>query len=461
MSASAAALAYAQANKGAALADLMTLLEIPSISTLPEHAPDLARAAEWCATYLARIGMQNVQMHPLNGYPLVYADWLNAGPQRPRLLVYGHYDVQPADPLEQWQTPPFKPAVIGDNLVARGASDDKGQFMAVLKAVEACLATDGLPINIRVMLEGQEEISSPDLPAFVRQHRDLLQSDAALICDHPMLTPDTPMMMISVRGGVYMEVIVRSAAVDLHSGTFGGGLDNPFNVLVRMLAQVQDGVTRRILVPGFYDAVRPLSAEDRQRINIGVATDEGLRRMTGASAAGEEGYTTAERISLRPTFEIHGMPGGYTDTGKKSVIPAEARAKVSMRLVPDQNPDVVMDAFESFLLAAAPPTVSVRIVRQSKSYPVLIDANNPYIRAAEQAYKRVFGRGPVFMHGGGSLPFTHDLQTALGAAVVMVGIGLPDDNTHAPNEKLHLPNYYNGIRTFIHYFAELAAMSSG
>jgi acetylornithine deacetylase/succinyl-diaminopimelate desuccinylase-like protein len=462
MSDLAAALAHAQANENAALEDLLAILAIPSISTLPEHAPDLAKAAEWCAGYLARIGMEHVHVYPLGSYPLVYADWRHAGTDKPTLLLYGHYDVQPADPLEQWLTPPFSPAIVGDNVVARGTSDDKGQFMAVLKAVEAYLATGGLPINIKVILEGQEEISSPDLPGFVRQNHDLLKADAALICDHPMLTPDTPMMMISVRGGVYLELSVRSAAVDLHSGTFGGGLDNPFNVLVRLLAQVQDGVTRRVLVPGFYDAVRPLSEGDRQRINSGVVTDELLCRMTGAkAAAGEQGYTTAERISVRPTFEIHGMPGGYTDAGKKSVIPAEARAKVSMRLVPDQDPDAVMDAFEAFLRAAAPPTIRLNIVRQSKSYPVLIDMNNPFIRAAERAYVQVFGRGPVFMHGGGSLPFTHDLQTALGAAVVMAGIGLPDDNTHAPNEKLYLPNYYNGIRTFVHYFAELAAIPPG
>ncbi len=451
-----AALAHAQAQRADALDDLRALLAIPSISTLPEHAVDLARAAQWCADYLARIGLETVQMFPLNGFPLVYASWQRAPAGAPTLLIYGHYDVQPPDPLEQWRTPPFEPTIIGDNLYARGASDDKGQFLAVLKAVEACLAVGSLPINVKVMIEGEEEISSPQLPQFVRDHADLLACDAVIICDHPMLDPATPMMMVGVRGGAYLEVSVRSAQTDLHSGTFGGGLDNPFNVLVRLLAQVQDGQTRRIAIPGFYDRVRLPTPAERQQINRGLASDDLLRHLTGGQPAGEADFTTAERVSIRPTFEIHGMPGGYTDAGKKSVIPAEARAKLSFRLVPDQDPDEIMDLFESFLRAITPPTVTLHVERQSKSYPVVIDTNNPYIQAAERAYQAVFGRAPVYMRGGGSLPFTHDIQQSLGAAIVMMGIGLPDDNPHAPNEKLHLPNFYHGIETMIHYFYTLA-----
>jgi acetylornithine deacetylase/succinyl-diaminopimelate desuccinylase-like protein len=454
-----AALAYAQAARSAALDDLCALLAIPSVSTLPEHAPDLARAAQWCADYLGRIGLEDVQILPMGGAPLVYADRTQVA-NAPTLLVYGHYDVQPPDPLDQWRTPPFQPTVVGENLFARGASDDKGQFLAVLKAVEACLAVGGLPINVKVMIEGEEEVSSPHLSAFVRDHADLLACDAVLICDHPMLDPSTPMMMVGVRGSAYLEITVRSAHTDLHSGTFGGALDNPFNVLVRLLAQVQDAQTRRIRIPGFYDAVHDGTPEERQQINSGLATDEMLRRLTGAQPAGESGFTTAERISIRPTFDIHGMPGGYVDAGKKSVIPAEARAKVSFRLVPDQDPDAVMDAFEAFLRAAAPPTVDLHIERQSKSYPVVVGIDNPYVQAAERAYRAVFGRAPVYMRGGGSLPFTHDVQQVLGVAVVMMGIGLPDDNPHAPNEKLHLPNFYRGIETIIHYLHELAAVGS-
>ncbi|MFQ3673210.1 MAG: dipeptidase [Aggregatilineales bacterium] len=452
-----AALAYAHAQRAAALDDLRALLAIPSISTLPEHAPDLARAAQWCAAYLERIGLERVQTFPLGGFPLVYADWLHA-PDAPTLLIYGHYDVQPPDPLDQWRTPPFEPTVLGDDLYARGASDDKGQFLAILKAVEACLAVGGLPINVKVMLEGEEEISSPQLPQFVRDHTDLLACDAVVICDHPMIDPATPMMMVGVRGGAYLEVTVRSAKTDLHSGTFGGGLDNPFNVLVRMLAQIQDGHTRRIAIPGFYDRVRLPTPAERQQINSGLASDDMLRYLTGGQPAGEAGFTTAERVSIRPTFEIHGMPGGYTDAGKKSVIPAEARAKVSFRLVPDQDPDEIMDQFEAFLRAIAPPTVTLHVERQSKSHPVMIDTDNPYIQAAERAYQAVFGRAPVYMRGGGSLPFAYDIQQSLGAAIVMMGMGLPDDNPHAPNEKLHLPNFYRGIETIIHYVHTLAAI---
>ncbi|XWX04027.1 dipeptidase [Aggregatilineales bacterium SYSU G02658] len=450
------ALAHAHAQRAAALDDLCALLAIPSISTLPEHAADLARAARWCADYLMRIGLEHVQTFPLDGFPLVYADWLHSPAGAPTLLIYGHYDVQPPDPLDHWHSPPFEPTRRGDDLYARGASDDKGQFLAVLKAVEACLAIGSLPINVKVMIEGEEEIGSPRLPAFVRDHAALLACDAVVICDHPMIDPATPMMMVGVRGAAYLEVAVRSAQTDLHSGTFGGGLDNPFNVLVRLLAQVQDGTTRRIAIPHFYDRVRPPTEAERQQINSGLASDELLRHLTGAQPAGEVGFTTAERISVRPTFEIHGMPGGYTDAGKKSVLPAEARAKVSFRLVPDQDPDEVMDLFEAFLRSSAPPTVTLHVERQSKAYPVVIDVATPYVQAAERAYHAVFGRGPAYMRGGGSLPFTHDIQQALGAAIVMMGIGLPDDNPHAPNEKLHLPNFFHGVETMIHYFNQLA-----
>lgn len=453
-----AALEYARQNQQAHLRDLLDLLRIPSISTLPEHSADIDRAAQWVADYLRRIGLDAVEIIPTAMYPLVYGEWLQAGSDAFTLLIYGHYDVQPPDPLEAWTSPPFEPTIQGDNVYARGASDDKGQFLAALKAIEAYLQSGGqCPINIKVLIEGEEEIASPSLPNFVRDNRDKLRADAALIVDHPMMGPNTPMMMYSVRGHLYAEITVRGPTTDLHSGTYGGGVDNPFNVLVRILAQLQDGQTRRIHIPNFYDAVDEISAEERALLHNGIVTDEALMAATGVKAvAGEMGYTSAERISIRPTLEICGMPGGYTALGRKSVIPSTAKAKVSMRLVPKQDPLFIFQRLEAFVRALAPDTVHVTIENLGYAYPVLTDYQHPAIQAATHAYRAVFNAPTLFMRGGGSLPFTHDIQHTLGAAIVMMGLGLPDDNLHAPNEKFYLPNYYRGIETIIHYLDILA-----
>lgn len=453
-----AAIAYAQQNRQSHLDDLLDLLRIPSISTLPEYNIDIQRAAQWVADYLKRIGLHAVEIIPTKMHPLVYGEWLHADPEAFTLLIYGHYDVQPPDPLEAWVSPPFEPTIRGDNVYCRGASDDKGQFLAALKAIEAYLGSTGkCPINIKVLIEGEEEIASPSLPHFVRAHRDKLQADAALIIDHPMIGPNTPMMMYAVRGHLYTEITVRGPSIDLHSGTCGGGVDNPFNVLVRILAQLQDGATRRILIPNFYDAVDEISAEERALLHNGIVTDEALLATTGVRAvAGEAGYTSAERIAIRPTLEICGMPGGYVGAGRKSIIPAVAKAKVSMRLVPKQDPLFIFERFDAFIRSLAPETVHIDVENLGYAYPVLTDYQHPAIHAAIQAYQAVFNASPLFMRGGGSLPFTHDIQQTLGAAIVMMGLGLLDDNLHAPNEKFYLPNYYRGIETFIHYFDILA-----
>ena len=455
-----AGLQYARERRQPFLDSLCDLLSIPSVSTLPEHAPDMRRAADWLANYLRGMGMPEVEVIQTAGAPVVYGAWLGAGPEAPTLLAYGHYDVQPVDPLDAWRTPPFEPTLRGDDLLCRGASDDKGQLFAVLAAAEAYLKTAGrLPINLKVLLEGEEEILGESLPAVLRQRRQALAADAVLICDEACLDPRTPLIMYGVRGNCYLEVEVRGPAHDLHSGTFGGVVDNPFNVLVRLLAACQDPATHRVLIPGFYDQVRPLDDEERALLAQVPVTDEVARHLTGAPAlAGEEGYSALERASVRPTFDIHGLPGGFTGEGKKTVIPARAAAKVSMRMVPDQNPHDIARLFESYLRSMAPPTVELRFCLWGAAQPALVNHRAPAIQAMAGAFERGFGARPLYMRGGGSLPIVHGFQEVLAVPIVLTGFGLPDDNAHAPNEKLHLPTFYRGVETLIHYYSILSTM---
>jgi acetylornithine deacetylase/succinyl-diaminopimelate desuccinylase-like protein len=455
-----AALSYAHDRREHYLGALIDLLRIPSISTLPEHAPDMERAAHWLADYLRRAGLATVEVMPTGGPPVVYADWLGAGPGAPTLLAYGHYDVQPVDPLDEWVTPPFEPTLRGDDLYARGASDDKGQVFAIVAAIEACLQAMGrLPLNLKLLFEGEEEISSPHLAPFVSQHRDLLAADAVLICDQAMQAPDVPLITYGLRGMTYLELEVRGPAQDLHSGAFGGIVDNPFNVLVRLLARLHDPETHRVLIPGFYDRVRPLSGAERELLARAPVTDESLRRLAGVPLlVGEEGYTNMERSCARPTLDIHGLPGGFTAAGKKTVIPARAGAKVSMRLVPDQDPAEIAALFESYVRGIAPPTVSLDVRTLGVARPVMVDFDAPAIQVAAEAYRRAIGHPPAYLRSGGTISIVSDFQELLGAPIVMIGFGLPDDNDHAPNEKFNLPCFYQGVETLIHYYALLSGM---
>jgi acetylornithine deacetylase/succinyl-diaminopimelate desuccinylase-like protein len=453
-----AAITYARGQQRQGLESLRDLLRIPSISTLPEHEPDIRRAADWLADYMREVGMMRVDLVPTDGYPVVYGEWVDAGEDRPTVLAYGHYDVQPVDPVDEWHTPPFEPIVQGDNLAARGSSDDKGQLFAVLEATRAYLDTAGrLPVNLKIMLEGEEEISSPNMSAFLQDHGDMLAADAVLICDGAILGPRVPLITYGVRGMTYMEVHVRGPATDLHSGTFGGVVDNPFNVLVRLLAQLQEPDSRRITIPGFYDRVQPPTDVEQALLAQVPITDAVVLKLTGVPArAGEEGFTPLERMSVRPTLDIHGLPGGFTGSGKKTVIPARAQAKVSMRLVPDQDPEEIAWLFESYLRSIAPPTVELQCRVLGTARPALVDLEAPAIRAADRAYELGFDARPLYMRGGGTLPIVSDFQERLGAPVVMMGFGLPDDNAHAPNEKFHLPTFYRGIESLIHYYWLLA-----
>ncbi len=452
------ALAYTRTHRQALLDALQDFLRIPSVSTQPEHRADLHRAAEWVAGYLRGMGMPVVDVLPTGGHPLVYGAWLGAGPDAPTLLVYGHYDVQPVDPLEEWRTPPFEPVVQGESLYARGASDNKGQVMAVLGAAEAYLKTSGrLPLNLKVLVEGEEEITSPHLAEAIRRERERFAADAVVICDEAILDPQTPLLMYGLRGTLSLEVEVQGPAHDLHSGTFGGAVENPLNVLVRLLGALQDPETRRITIPGFYDRVRPLEPKERALLARVPIADEAARHLTGAPAlAGEEGYTTVERVSVRPTLDLHGLWGGYTGPGHKSVIPARAGAKFSMRLVPDQEPDEIADLVIAHLRATAPPTVTLTVRVLGKARPVLVDPREPAIQAMAEAFQQGFGAPPIYMRAGGSIPVARDLQEILDAPLVLMGFGLPDDNTHAPNERLYLPNLWRGVETLIHYYARFA-----
>lgn len=457
------ALNFARLNRQSHLSRLSDWLRIPSISTTPEHAPDVRRAADFAAQYLCEMGMNKVEVRETAGHPVVYANHQSpiANHQLPTLLIYGHFDVQPTDPDDEWTRPPFEPTVEGDNLYARGASDDKGQAFAVLAALESYLKTSRrLPVNVKVLLEGEEEITSPNLIPYVQSHADELKADAILIADQDMLSPQHPVAMWGLRGLIYTEIEVTSPARDLHSGTFGGSVDNPFNALVCLLAQLQDGESRRVLIPNFYANVEELNDEERALISQAPINDEIGLHFTGApKLAGEAGYPLAERISVRPTLDIHGIVGGFTGEGSKTVIPSKATAKVSMRLVPNQTPDEVFESLKSYLQSICPPTVKLSVRNIGQAVPVKVDYKHPAVQAAATAYEKGFGHKPVYLRSGGSLPIVHDMIEHVGRIdnppyeipVVMIGFGLPDDRTHSPNEKFHLPNFYRGIETVIHY----------
>jgi acetylornithine deacetylase/succinyl-diaminopimelate desuccinylase-like protein len=450
------ALTYAKENREKHLAQLIDWIKIPSVSTLPEHKDDVRRAGQFAMDLLSSLGFQ-VEVTETPGHPIVFAE--ENGLDAPTLLIYGHFDVQPVDPVDKWTRPPFEPVVEGDSLYARGASDDKGQAFAVLAALESYIKTSGkLPVNVKVLFEGEEEVTSQNLFPYVQANIKKLAADAILICDQDMLDPQHPIVMYGVRGNLYAEIEVTGPAQDLHSGTFGGAADNPFNVLTQILAQLQDGVTRRVLIPGFYDQVEELSTEERALIAKAPINDPVGLNITGAPAlGGEQGYSLAERISVRPTFDIHGIMGGFTGEGSKTVIPAKATAKVSMRLVPDQDPKEIASALEAYLRQIAPGTVKVTLKVLGMANPLKVDIRAPAVKKAAEAYRAGFGCEAVFLRGGGSLPIAWEMVRQLSPPggrdipIVMIGFGLPDDHTHAPNEKFHLPNFYAGIESIIHY----------
>jgi len=458
---SSSAVAFAQQNYPRFLDELKALLRIPSVSTDPDHKADCRRAAETLAADLKKIGMQNVRLIETGedrggGHPLVYADWLHAA-GKPTVLVYGHYDVQPPDPLEEWLSPPFEPTERNGNLYARGAVDDKGQVVLQLKALESLLATTGaLPINVRVLFEGEEEVGGEGIAAYVASRPADLEADFALISDTELFAPGLPTLCVGLRGMIYTELEVRGAKTDLHSGMYGGAAPNAFVALAQILAQLKDE-HGRIMIPDFYDDIIPPSAEELAAWESLPFDEEQYRihEVGSKELVGEAGYSVMERTWARPTLDVHGIPGGFTGAGAKTVIPAKALAKVSMRLVPGMKPAKSFALYKAYVEKIAPPGVDVEVRLIHSGDPCLIPVDNPYIQAATRALYLVWGMDTVFIRSGGSIPIVGDLARHLGLPSVMMGFGLPDDGLHAPNEKFNLQNFALGIESVIRFLEEV------
>ena len=449
---------YINVHRDRYIEELKQYLAIPSISALPEHAGDVRRAAEWTADALRTAGMQNVRLIDTPGNPVVYGEWLGA-PGKPTILFYGHYDVQPVDPVALWTSPPFEATVRDGEIYARGAADDKGQVFMHIKAVEAFMKQAGsLPVNIKFFIEGEEEVGSVHLDQFVREHKQELAADVVVISDSPMFDRGVPSICYGLRGLAYFQIDLRGSKSDLHSGSFGGAVANPALVLAQILSQMKDR-SGRIKIPGFYDDVRELSEAERAEWRKLPFNETKYRKELGAPKLfGESGYSTLERVWARPTFEVNGLLSGFTGEGAKTVLPAVAMAKVSMRLVPDQHPDKVAQQFEDYLKKVAPKTVEVKLTRMHGGKPWMAEFDNKYVRAAGRAIELGFGKSPVFNREGGSIPVVSTFQEELGVPSVLFGVGLPDENAHAPDEKLDLGNFHNGIIASAYLYQELAAL---
>jgi acetylornithine deacetylase/succinyl-diaminopimelate desuccinylase-like protein len=449
------ALEYAGAHKEYFLNSLKEILAIPSISTDPKHVDDMLSAAEWIAGQLKILDMENVTIFPTGRYPIVYGD-KTVAKGLPTVLIYGHYDVQPVDPLELWLSQPFEAAIRGENLYARGASDMKGQVVAVHNALESILRTGALLINLKWIIEGEEEIGSPNLEAFIASHKELLSCDFALNTDSGMLGADAPSITYALRGLAFFELKVTGPATDLHSGIYGGVVHNPANALAELIAGMHDK-QGRVTLPGFYDRVLPLNDEDRAEMARLPLSDLHYIHQTGVPAlAGEAGYTSVERASSRPTLDVNGMQAGFTGVGSKTVIPSWAMAKLSMRLVPDQDPREVHQQLIEYLENNASHDIRWELTAMAGGRASISHRDTPGVLALMKALESEWGIRPYFKREGGSVPVVNQMQEILGIDSVLTGFGLPDDNLHAPNEKIHLPTWYKGINALIHFFLNLA-----
>ncbi len=452
---SASAIHYAHQNHPRFLDELKALLRIPSISTLPEHKADCRKAAQVVADELKRIGMENVRLIDTEGHPLVYADWLHA-PGKPAALCYGHYDVQPPDPLDEWVSPPFEPQERNGNLYARGAVDDKGQMYMEVKALESLLAADRkLPLNVRVLLEGEEEVGGEGIASFVAAKPPEMKADFALVCDSEMFAPGLPTLCVGLRGMIYTEIEVRGAKSDLHSGMYGGAAPNPFVALAQIIARLKDE-NGHILIPGFYEGIIPPSPDELAAWKSLPFDEEEYRshEVGARELVGEAGYSVLERTWARPTLDVHGMPGGFIGAGAKTVIPARATAKVSMRLVPGMTPGKSFAQYKAYVEKIRPAGVEVDVRMIHQGDPCLVPTDNKYMRAATRALHDVWGKDTVYIRSGGSIPIVGDFARHAGLPSVMMGFGLPDDNLHAPNEKFNLKNFAMGIESLIRFFGE-------
>lgn len=446
---------YLQSQREEHLQELKKFLSIPSISSLSEHKEDVAHTAQWVADALKKIGMENVEVMPTDGHPVVYGEWLKAE-GKPTLLIYGHYDVQPVDPLHLWDTPPFEPNIRQNKIYARGASDDKGQTFMHFKAIEAVLKTTGtLPVNVKFCIEGEEEIGSPNLDSFVEKHKDKLSADVLVVSDTTLYAKGKPAICYGLRGLCGLQIDVKGAKSDLHSGLYGGAVQNPIHALVQILDSMRDE-KGQILVSGFYDRVQTLSDQERNAFHQLQYDEEAIRQELGVpDLFGEEGYTMLERIWVRPTLEVNGIYGGFSGEGIKTVLPAEAHAKITCRLVPDQDPQEIADLIREHIRQHTPPGVTVSTTLFDQGKPFMTPLDHPAIQAAATAYEKAYGVSPAYTRMGGSIPIVETFGTLLKLPAVLMGFGLPDENFHAPNEHFHLENFDRGLLTICHFLYEI------
>jgi acetylornithine deacetylase/succinyl-diaminopimelate desuccinylase-like protein len=446
---------YLEANRDRYLSELSQFLRIPSISTNRENQQDVQHCAQWVVDHLKTIGMESVQTFKTPGHPIVYGEWLRAS-GRPTVLFYGHYDVQPVDPVNLWTTPPFEPCIRDGSMYARGSSDDKGQVFIHFKGVEAYLRNGGkLPCNLKILIEGEEEIGSTNLESFVRDHKDKLRADLVLISDSGMFARGVPSITYALRGLAYMEVEVVGPNRDLHSGSFGGAVHNPIQALSEMIASLHDK-NGRVTIPHFYDHVRPLTKKERGAFKKLPFSERKYKRDLGVKALyGEKGFSTLERVWSRPTLECNGIWGGFIEEGAKTVLPAKATAKISMRLVPDQKSAEIEKLFVSHIKRIAPRTVTVCVKSLHGGEAAITPIDSPGVMAAVEALRKAFGKIPLYQREGGSIPIVILFKELLGIDTVLLGFGLPDENAHAPDEHLNLENFFGGIRTSVHFFNEL------
>jgi acetylornithine deacetylase/succinyl-diaminopimelate desuccinylase-like protein len=449
---------YVEKNEARFLDELLTFLRIPSISTLPEHKQDVARAAQFVADALKAAGVENIEIIPTNNHPLVYGDLLHA-PGKPTVLCYGHYDVQPPDPLELWKSPPFEPVIRDGNIYARGACDDKGQMYMHIKAIEVLnrVYQGRLPLNVKFLIEGEEEIGGESISKYVPQHKEKLKADAALVSDTELFADGLPTLCIGLRGLLYLEVEARGAARDLHSGVFGGAAPNAVFGLIELLAKAKDA-DGRIKIPGIYDDVTaPDAAEVESWRRLPFSEKEFLESGVGATAlTGEPDQSVLARIWARPTLEVHGIAGGFTGAGAKTVIPATAVAKVSLRLVPEQKYEAVLQQFREWVRANTPKGIQIEVRLLSGGPAILVNPNHPALQIAAKAFSDKLQKPTVFTRSGGSIPIVGEFAKELGIPSILMGFGLPDDGLHSPNEKYRLSNYYCGIQTIAYFLDEYA-----
>ncbi|HMS34304.1 MAG TPA: dipeptidase [Ignavibacteria bacterium] len=448
---------FIESNRDNFVSELKEFLKIPSISTNPENKSDVRNCAEYLKKEMENIGLENVRLYETPGHPIVYGDWLHADKEKPTVLIYGHYDVQPVDPVDLWTDPPFSPVVKGESIYARGAADDKGQVFIHMKSLQSHLKiNNSLPVNVKVIIEGEEEIGSVNLDAFIEKNKDLLKCDYVVISDTGMFDKDVPSICYGLRGLAYMQVEVTGPNRDLHSGSFGGAVDNPINALAHIISKLKDD-KGKILIDGFYDDVRNLTEKERLEYTK-LPFDEKRYKddLDIEETFGEEGYTTLERASARPTLDCNGIWGGFQGEGAKTVLPSKAGAKISMRLVPDQVPEKIEKLFTDFVKKISPKSVTVEIKSLHGGKGAITPIDSPAMDAAVEAMTKGFGKVPLFTREGGSIPVVSTFQSILNAPAILLGFGLPDENIHSPDEHFNLNNFYRGILSISHYYNELS-----